>query len=453
MPVTTLAVTVVLPLYLAVAPAYSRLQRRIAELGCRSRPAGSPEPYRPSVDVVVPCYNEDPALLAACLRSLRRQDYKGEMRVWVVDDGSGNRDAVLPVLDTETGLRQRVLLLDGNHGKREAQAAALREGSGEIVVTIDSDTTIAPDGIRQIVAQLRDPQVGAVTGNLRASNVDATWLTRLIDVRYRLLFERERAAQSYFGTVFCCAGPFSAYRRAAVDEILPHYLGQRFCGRRRVFGDDLKLTNLVLGAGYESVFESTAMAMTDVPTTLRRFVRQQLRWNRSFYRELPQMLRLLPGRGRYLAFDLAARTLLPVLIAAGVAATAADALLAAGRVPLDLGVLTLIALASLDLGPSLARPEGRRFAVGYGLVFVGLLLPARLWAACTLFQNRWGTRDLKGHWRTRSRSLRAFVSPTLLPFSWYRAIARSSSLAASPPRPPRRSTSARSTRASARESS
>jgi hypothetical protein len=62
-----------------------------------------------------------------------------------------------------------------------------------------------------------------------------------------------------------------------------------------VFGDDLKLTNLVLAAGYESVFEPTAMATTKVPTTLRRFVRQQLRWNRSFYRELPQMRRLVPG--------------------------------------------------------------------------------------------------------------------------------------------------------------
>jgi hypothetical protein len=127
--------------------------------------------------------------------------------------------------------------------------------------------------------------------------------------------------------------------------------------------------------------------------------------------------------------------------------------MAAWLLPLDLGVLALMALASLGLGPSPARPEGRRFAVGYGLIVVGLLLPTRLWAACTLFQNRWGTRDLKDHWRTRASSLRAFVSPTALPFSRYRMIARSSSLAASPPRPPRRSTSARSTRASARESS
>ena len=154
MPVTTTAVTVVLPLYLAVAPVYARLQRRFAALGHHPRPVPSPEPYRPSVDVIVPCYNEDPALLAACLGSLRQQDYKGELRVWVVDDGSSNRDAVLPVLLAETGLHQRVVLLGANRGKREAQAAALRQGRGEVLVTVDSDTVIAPDGVSRIVEPL-----------------------------------------------------------------------------------------------------------------------------------------------------------------------------------------------------------------------------------------------------------------------------------------------------------
>jgi N-acetylglucosaminyltransferase len=452
MPVTTTAVTVVLPLYLAVAPVYARLQRRFAALGHHPRPAPSPEPYRPSVDVIVPCYNEDPALLAACLGSLRQQDYKGELRVWVVDDGSSNRDAVLPVLLAETGLHQQVVLLGGNRGKREAQAAALRQGRGEVLVTVDSDTVIAPDGVSRIVEPLREPSVGAVTGSLGASNAATNWLTRLIDTRYQLLFGRERAAQGLFGAVFCCAGPFSAYRRTAVEEVLEDYLGQQLWGSRRVFGDDLKLTNLVLAAGYSSLYEPTAQAATSVPTTLRRFVRQQLRWNRSFYRELPQMLRLLPGRSRYLALDLAARTLLPALLAAGVAVTAADAVLAPARVPLDLAALGVMALASVDLGPSPAVRAGRRFAVGYGVVFVGLLLPTRLWAACTLFQNHWGTRDLDGHWWTRARSLRALASATSLPFSLYRSIARCSSRPASPWRPRRRSTSARSTRASARES-
>jgi N-acetylglucosaminyltransferase len=392
MAVTTIAVTVALPMYLAIAPLHSRLQRTFADRGSRGRPPASSAPYRPDVDVIVPCYNEDPELLRACLRSLADQDYKGEMRVWVVDDGSRNLAALRPVLEAETGLDLKVRLLDGNKGKREAQAAALHEGGGDVVVTIDSDTSIASDGIRRLVAWLADPAVGAVTGNLRPSNANATWLSKLIDTRYELLFERERAAQGYFGTVFCCAGPFSAYRRRAVMEVLDDYLGQRFLGGRRVCGDDLKLTNLVLACGYRSEFEPNARATTDVPTTVRRFVRQQLRWNRSFYRELPRMLRLLPGRSLYLSLDVASRTLLPALSAAVVAATAADAVVDPSGVPAGLAALSGMALLTLPLGPSMSKPAGRRFALGYGLVFVGLLLPTRVWAASTLFRNGWGTR-------------------------------------------------------------
>ncbi len=35
----------------------------------------------PSVDVVVPCFNEEPALLEQCLRSLANQRYSGELQV------------------------------------------------------------------------------------------------------------------------------------------------------------------------------------------------------------------------------------------------------------------------------------------------------------------------------------------------------------------------------------
>jgi N-acetylglucosaminyltransferase len=300
-----------------------------------------------------------------------------------------------------------VVLLDRNQGKREAQAAALRKGAGEILLTVDSDTTIEPDGISRIVAPLLDPTVGAVTGDLRASNV-GTWLTRLIDTRYRLMFGRERAAQSLFGAVLCCAGPFSAYRRSAVEHVWAQYIGPRGLGRRRSFGDDLELTNLVLAAGWRSVYEPSARASTSVPATLPRFIRQQVRWNRSFYRELPRMLRLLPGRSRYLALDLAAKTLLPVLLAVGLATAAIDVLLAPERLSWDTGALALMGLASLDLAASPATADGRRFAVLYGLVFVVLLLPTRLWAACTLFQNRWGTRDLPAALRS-GRGRAAFV--------------------------------------------
>nr|WP_318290165.1 glycosyltransferase family 2 protein [Paraburkholderia sp. BL8N3] len=49
------------------------------------------------MDVIVPCFNEDPRTLSACLESIANQDYAGKLRVYVVADGSANLDAVRPV--------------------------------------------------------------------------------------------------------------------------------------------------------------------------------------------------------------------------------------------------------------------------------------------------------------------------------------------------------------------
>jgi N-acetylglucosaminyltransferase len=386
---------VIMPLYLGIVPFYALRQRRLAAdgLSVASLTARVPR-WSPSVDVIVTCYNEQPDLLAACLRSLRDQDYRGPTRVWVVDDGSDNRDLLLPVLRREVHPSWQILLLGKNRGKRVAQAKAFEEGRGTVVVWVDSDTVVAEDGIRRIVTPFRHKAVGAVTGNLRASNAGYSWLTRAIDVRYQLLCERERAAQSFHGAVLCCAGPFSAYRRSAVKRVLQRYLAGRRRAARRRSGDDLVLTNLVLKEGYRSEYQPAARAWTHVPTSLLGFARQQRRWNRSFYRELPRMLRLVSSRGPYMALDLVARALVPPMVAAGLLITAADSLLAPQRVPFDMAAIALMALASVELLPSLRRVPARTFALPYGLIFVGLLLPIRFWAACTFLRDQWGTREL-----------------------------------------------------------
>jgi N-acetylglucosaminyltransferase len=389
---------VLLPVYIGLVPLYARRQRRMAAEGRElafmpSRDCGPP----PSVDVIVTCYNERPGILDQCLRSLHGQDYRGRIRVWVVDDGSTNRDELLPVLAGNARPGWQVLLSDGNYGKRVAQALALREGMGQVIVTVDSDTVLAPDGIRRIVAPFRSRRVGAVTGSLRALNADASWLAQAIDTRYELLCERERAAQGFHGSVLCCAGPFSAFRRTAVQQVLGRYLG------RRRSGDDLELTNLVLEAGYRSEYQPDAKAWTQVPATVSEFALQQRRWNRSFYRELPRMLRIVARRCPYMRLDLTARALIPVLLAGGLLATGADALRAPERLAFDVVALALMALASVELLPSLRQRSGRRFALRYGLVFFLLLLPVRCWAGVTVLRDRWGTRQLS----TRSHLERA----------------------------------------------
>jgi hyaluronan synthase/N-acetylglucosaminyltransferase len=252
------------------------------------------------------------------------------------------------------------------------------------------------------VSAFADPRVGAVTGDVRISNATQTWLTRLIDERYRLLFQHERAAQSQVGAVLCCSGPFSAYRRAALEPVWDAYLSQTFLGRPSVAGDDLHLTNLVLSSGYDSLYEPSARAWTNAPTTLRRYLRQQVRWNRSFYRELSSTVRALAGRDHYLWLDVGARLLLPLLLAAGVllagaqAATTAHAAWRTGSAPVPVlaggaMVAGIVVASALLLG---SKTSKARFVLVYGLLYVGLLIPVRFWALATLRQNRWGTRRL-----------------------------------------------------------
>jgi cellulose synthase/poly-beta-1,6-N-acetylglucosamine synthase-like glycosyltransferase len=392
-------------LYMGTALVYAVAQGRLASRHV-STSRTIPDGGWPSVDVVLPCYNEDASVLADCCAALQAQDYPGELRMFLVDDGSANREAIEAAVYGRYRDRPgwTVVLLGGNQGKRIAQDAAVRRGRGELVVTMDSDTCVAPDAIRRLVAAFADDEIGAVTGDVRVRNLDHNRLTRLIDERYRLLFEQERAAQGMVGAVLCCSGPFSAYRRPVLAQVWGEYLSQTFAGRTCVAGDDIHLTNLVLAHGYQSLYEPSAKALTIVPTTLSGYLRQQARWNRSFYRELLPTLRILPNRSPYLALDVSARLLLPLLLAAGtVLATlwAVRAVQDAGaghgdvRVLAGAGVVALmVACSAWLLAGKVLGPVRRRldFVVLYGLIYVLLLVPVRFWALATVLRNGWGTR-------------------------------------------------------------
>lgn len=353
--------------------------------------------FAPSVDVVVACYNEDPGRLEACCASLIGQEYGGEIHVYLVDDGSGNREALVPVYERYAGQPSwSILLPDRNAGKRHAQDLAVRYGRGELVVTIDSDTEIAPDGIRTIVGVFRDERVGAVTGNVGVSNAGHNLLTRLIDMRYWVAFNQERAAQGFFGSVLCCSGPFAVYRRSALDQVWPRYTSQTFHGVPCTYGDDRHLTNLILASDYLALYEPRARAITNAPENLNEYLRQQLRWNKSFYRELLWTLTFLHRRSAYMLFEVVTQTLLPPLLTLAVASMLASALL------IDPGYLfrylgTIVVMAILHCLYALYRTRNPQFLlfVLYGFLHAGLLIPIRVRALSTLTDNRWGTRAIQ----------------------------------------------------------
>ena len=349
----------------------------------------------PDVDVLVPIYNEHPDDLELCCQSLVDADYPGRLRVYLVDDGSPNRVDVLPVLRRFGALPGwTVVLTEENAGKRHAQAAVLRLGRGELVLTIDSDTRIAPDAVTRLVEQFTDPRVGAATGSVRVSNAATNLLTRLIDLRYWVAFHQERASHSLFGAVLCCSGPLSMYRRRVLTTAWPAYLSQTFRGAACTYGDDRHLTNLVLGAGWRTVFAPYAGCITAAPTTMRGYLKQQTRWNKSYYRELLWTLAFLPRLSRVMAVEVGLQALLPFLLTAAVLATIVRGLVQGPHVFAWYAVVIMV-MAVLHCVFALVRTRDWRFLlfVVYGFLHAALLIPVRIKALLTLADGAWGTRE------------------------------------------------------------
>jgi len=246
-----------------------------------------PQGPLPRVTVIIPAYNEG-ALVEKAIYAAAASDYPADrLEIICIDDGS--KDDTWTYIDRA---KQRypqlikAIRFPRNRGKKAGLYAGFTQGQGEFFVTIDSDSIIQPDTIRQVIApMLQDPQIGAVAGNVKVFNRVRCVLARMLAVRFVLAFDFLRASQSMYGCVTCTPGALSAYRARALKPILKEWRHQTFLGLPANIGEDRALTNLVLRQGYFTVYQRSALVYTKVPETYRGLVRMYLRWDRSNFRE------------------------------------------------------------------------------------------------------------------------------------------------------------------------
>lgn len=348
-----------------------------------------------TITVLYPVYNESPEVLREVMeRAHRCLEIKG-LKIIIVDDGSPNREQLIPIYEQYQSDRIRIIY-QANAGKRHAQYRGLQEAQGEFIITVDSDTLIDVEGIRRLIAPFeRDHEVGAVCGEVLLENSRTNLLTRLLQRRYWSAFNLERAAQSIFRNVMCCSGPFSAYRAEILHRLKDAYISQTFAGKLCTYGDDRHLTNMVLGDGWRVVYEPEATAWTFTPDNLGDFIKQQTRWNKSFYRELIWSLSIAHHIHPYVFAEILLQPLL--FIGYNIALFFSVFLIFSTRsLTLLLSYVgTILVLASLRSLYGLFRTRDPGFLLFclYGFLHVFVLLPVRFKALATLGDNRWGTRD------------------------------------------------------------
>ncbi|OKI00973.1 bi-functional transferase/deacetylase [Streptomyces sp. CB02923] len=219
---------------------------------------------RDPVTVLVPAYNEE-AGIASTVYSLLASTHP-HVQIIVIDDGS--TDSTADIAEDIDDPRVTVIR-QPNGGKPSALNTGLAYARHDIVVMVDADTIFEPAALARLIQPLAHPAVGAVSGNTKVGN-RRSLMGKWQHLEYVLGFNLDRRMFEVLECMPTVPGAIGAFRRDALmgiggvsDETL---------------AEDTDLTMALWRAGWRVVYEESAVAWTEVPSTVRQLWRQRYRW-------------------------------------------------------------------------------------------------------------------------------------------------------------------------------
>lgn len=264
---------------------------------------------KPFISIILAVHNEE-KIISSCLKSFLTSSYRNKELIVVNDASTDNTLSILR--DFEKDPRVKIINLEKNVGKKKAIGEGIRKAKGEIYVFTDSDSVVEPHAISRIIEIfIYDENIGAVSGHGRALNGNKNILTRIQDTWYEGQFSVKKAFESVFGCVTCISGPLAAFRKDAIFNFIPAWENDSFLGQEFKFATDRTLTGFVLGCmsmgdklkkkysnswfvtskdyplkEWKLVYCKSAKVWTEVPDTFKKLIRQQIRWKKSFVRNI-----------------------------------------------------------------------------------------------------------------------------------------------------------------------
>lgn len=217
---------------------------------------------QPFVSVVMVVRNEE-QVLERKLENLLRLDYPDtQMEIVVVSDGSTDRTEAI-LREYARNPRVHAVLNQLARGKASGLNDAMNVAHGEVVVFTDARQKIEASGLRVLLNNFADPQVGCVSGELMLGDPDAGEKSQGMGLYWRVE-KIVREMESRCGSVVGATGAFYGVRRELLHPI-----------PSETVLDDVYIPMRVLQANKRVVFEPRARAW-DLPDqgTEREFARK-----------------------------------------------------------------------------------------------------------------------------------------------------------------------------------
>ncbi len=256
------------------------------------KPAPLPENEAewPTVDVIIPSYNEDRSILEVTIMASLQIDYpKEKLRVWLCDDGGTDQrcndsdpDKARTAQRRRTELTEMCRTLGAHYVTRERNLHAkagninscLTHSRGELVLILDADHVPTRDILRNTVGWfIKEPKMFLVQTPHFFANPDP--LEKNLETFEQMPSENEmfykviQKGLDYWNSAFFC-GSAAVLRRTLLEKV------------GGISGDTITEdaeTALHLHAeGYESAYIERPMISGLSPETLGSFIGQRIRW-------------------------------------------------------------------------------------------------------------------------------------------------------------------------------
>ncbi|AOM80154.1 glycosyltransferase family 2 protein [Pedobacter steynii] len=218
------------------------------------------------VDIIVPMFNEEKVIIRT-IEALRKIDYK-KLCITIIDDGSED-DTLHLVRQHYEGLPNFNIIHQPNKGKAAALNNAIENSSHEIIICIDADTLVKPDLIDKLLPYFKDPRVAAVAGNIKVSN-RSNLITQIQSTEYTTMYNYDRNLFESVNGILIIPGALGAFRREVVYSIGGY--------TSDTLAEDTELTLRILCNDYLIRNAADAEGYTEVPASLKMFIRQRIRW-------------------------------------------------------------------------------------------------------------------------------------------------------------------------------
>lgn len=283
------------------------------------------------ISIIVPAYNEEVSIIT-CIENLLELDYP-DYQVILVNDGSKDQtvQTVLQHFDVEkTELKtqynslvtkkllaayrlksdKNLLVLDKeNGGKADAINIGINYASGKYICTIDADSVLDPDALKEVVNPfIQNPDTIVTGGQLAVANdvtivnnrVQSARVPKNIWVQWQIneyikSFMISRIGLSKINSLLIMSGAFALFKKQDLNEVggfltkintFPYILNNVGRGKQTVCEDmeivvrlwkykkDLKLKA-------KAIFVPEAVLWTEVPDKASFLFRQRSRWHQG----------------------------------------------------------------------------------------------------------------------------------------------------------------------------